>query len=165
MPWMHWRVTCSILAMFFKVGMLPLSIPALGFMLHAMVIIVWPVCKLIYDFFTGSFVTVCPYCQFLFFFFSFFAFGQWSWKCRTFWSTGFTTWKSPKFAVLVSCESYIILLSKFDCFLEDYAQPRVLIDTLEDTISILCGLESNALCCLVAYVSFIQIIWIWSVAF
>lgn len=76
MPWMHWRATCLILTMFFKVGILPLSIPALGFMLHAMVIIVWPVCKLICDFIC-SFMTVSPYCEFLLFFL-FFLFCIWA---------------------------------------------------------------------------------------
>lgn len=50
MPWMHWRAACLILTMFFKAGMLLLSIPALGFMLRAIVITVWLVCKLIFDF-------------------------------------------------------------------------------------------------------------------
>lgn len=40
-----------------------------------------------------------------------FVFGQRSWKCRPFGSTGCTTWSALKFAVLVSCESDMILLS------------------------------------------------------
>jgi hypothetical protein len=48
-----------------------------------------------------------------------FTFGQWSWKCGSFWYTGYTTWWSRKFAVLVSCESDMILLNKFDCSWED----------------------------------------------
>lgn len=108
---MHWRATCKILTTFFKAGMLPLSIPARGFMLHATVITVWPVCKFICDFLPVVLQLFAYMVNYLF------VFGQWSWKCRSFWSTGFTTWSTYKFAVLVSYESYMILLSKLDSFL------------------------------------------------
>ena len=39
------------------------------------------------------------------------AFEQWSWKCGTFWYTGFTTGWSLKFTVLVSCDSDMLLLN------------------------------------------------------
>lgn len=98
-----------------KVGMLPLSIPALGFMLHAAVTIVLQECKMLtsvtfliqnttnYDVSFHLKSMLFSDVGFLLLYWHFPTLSsQWSWKCKFIWSTGFTARSAYKFAIFVS---------------------------------------------------------------
>lgn len=105
-----WGPTWMILIMCCRVGILPLSIPARGFMLRATMIIVLSECKFYHKhspkLANELAIVLCmiPFSLSIFF--------QWSWQCSSIWSVSPTAWHAEKSTVLVSSLLLLVLFQE-----------------------------------------------------